>query len=452
MLVGTIALVILLAIGKKAGWFGQDFSVKVSVEQPENRTIIEIITANGKIQPETEVKISADVSGEIVELYVEEGQQVIQGQLLVKIKPETYMSALDRANAALNSSRSNLANSKARLAQVKAQFNQAQLSYDRNKSLFNQGAISKAEFENAESAYLVAKAEVEASEQTVNATIYAVNSAEASLKEANENLQKTTIYAPMSGTISKLNVEKGERVVGTMQMAGTEIMRIANLSKMEVLVEVNENDIVRVNRFDTALIQVDAYLDQKFKGLVTEIANSANVVGGGTDQVTNFQIKIAMIPESYANLIPKDKPGYYPFRPGMSATVDIQTETAYNVISIPIQSVTTRKDSSGVAEIKTEMVENDEDDEVKINDDSKKLEEQQVEKEPIEVVFVINDKTVKMVPVTTGLQDNNYIQIISGLTVNDKVVSAPYSAISKQLKNNQTVTVVKKEELFKDSK
>lgn len=446
VLISTIALLIIVIIGKKAGIFGKSYTQKVSCEKVEKRTIVEYITANGRIQPETEVNIAADVSGEVVELHVEEGDEVKVGQLLAKIKPDTYLSALDRMSATLNSSKSNLANSKARLAQVKAQFSQAKLSYERNKSLYNKGAISKAEFETAEANYQVAKAEVEAAQETVNAAIYSVKSAEASLNEAKENLQKTTIYAPMAGTISKLNIEKGERVVGTMQMAGTEVLRVANLNKMEVLVEVNENDIVRITHGDTAIIEVDAYLEHEFKGIVTEIANSANVQGVGTDQITNFDVKIAILSESYQDLIPEDNPNYYPFRPGMSATVDIQTETEYDVLSIPIQSVTTRSDSSGIAKTNTDLEKNSENKNLKNDNNIKKSEEDK----PKEVVFVYKDGIVEMKEVKTGIQDNMYIQITKGLELNEEVVSAPYSAISKQLKNKQKVEKVDKEKLFQN--
>ncbi|HAN77571.1 MAG TPA: efflux transporter periplasmic adaptor subunit, partial [Bacteroidales bacterium] len=300
----VVVIIIALVAAKKTGKIGQAPGTDVAVDSVSVRTITETITANGKVQPETEVKISADVSGEIVELHVIEGQDVKEGQLLLKIKPDIYISALERVEAALNSSHSNLANAKARLAQVKAQFVQTDLSYKRNKQLFDQGAISKAEFENISAQFEVAKAEVEAATQSVKAAEYQVKSAEASLKEARENLQKTTIYAPVSGTVSRLNVEKGERVVGTIQMTGTEIMRIANLNLMEVKVDVNENDIINVSINDTALIEVDAYLGQKFKGLVREVANSANTTGLSADQVTNFEVKIRILPGSYKHLIP----------------------------------------------------------------------------------------------------------------------------------------------------
>jgi HlyD family secretion protein len=310
LLPAVLVLIILAVIGKKAGWFGKELTIKVAVEVAEKRTIIETISANGKIQPEKEVKLSPDVSGEIVELTIKEGDQVVKGQLLLRIKPDTYISQKDRSLAAISSA-------KARLAQSEAQFTQAELSFKRNKQLYDEQTISKSEFEQAQASYTVAKAEVDAAK-------FSVISTEASLKEANENLTKTSVYAPMSGTVSMLLVELGERVAGTNMMAGTEMLRVADLSRMEAQVQVNENDIVKVTLGDTALIEVDAYLDQKFKGIVTEIANSAKTTGVSADQVTNFDVKILVLPESYQKLI--DAGEANPFRPGMSATVDIQTE------------------------------------------------------------------------------------------------------------------------------
>ncbi len=409
LIIATVVLIIFAIIGKKAGWFGKKILVKVSTELVEKHTIIETITASGKVQPETEVKISPDVSGEIVELYIKEGEQVEKGQLLLKIKPDTYISILDRAKASSNSSKSMLAQSKAQLIDKES-------NYKRNKTLWQQKAISDAEFEAIEAAYKVALANVESS-------MYSVKSSEASVKEANENLFKTTIYAPMSGTISKLNVEKGERVVGTIQMAGTEMLRIANLDKMEILVDVNENDIVRVHLGDTALVEVDAYLGEKFKGIVTEIANSANTTAGGiaTDQVTSFNVKIRLLHKFYKHLIPEGDEFYSPFRPGMSASVDIQTKKIVDVLTVPIQSVTLQVDTS-----KQE------------NDDYEKK----------EIVYLYRNDSVFVMPVKTGIQDNNYIQIISGLKLSDEVVSAPYNAITKKLKDKIAVQKVSKEELF----
>jgi HlyD family secretion protein len=405
----VVVLIIFAIIGKKAGWFGKALTVNVAVENVEKRLITETITANGKIQPETEVKISPDVAGEIVELTVKEGDNVVKGQLLCRIKPDIYISQRDRSLAAISSA-------KARLAQSEAQFSQTELSYKRTKQLYDEQTVSKSEFEQAEASYSVAKSEVDAAK-------YSVISAEASVKEASENLQKTSIYAPMTGTVSMLLVELGERVVGTSMMTGTEMMRVADLSRMEAQVEVNENDIVRVNLGDTALIEVDAYLDQKFKGIVTEIANSAKTTGVSADQVTNFDVKILVLPSSYKNLV--DAGDNNPFRPGMSATVDIQTESKKDIITVPIQSVTTRTDTT-----KTSVTVADEDIRT--------------------IVFITDGQYALAKDVKTGIQDNNYIEILSGISDSARVISAPFSAISKKLSDSTLIEIVKKEDLFKE--
>jgi HlyD family secretion protein len=404
----VIVLILIAVIGKKAGWFGKALTVKVAVENAQKRTIVETITANGKIQPEKEVKISPDVSGEIVELTVKEGYSVEKGQLLLRIKPDNYISQRDRSLAEISAAQ-------ARRAQSEAQFTQAELSYKRNKQLFDQQTISKSDFEQAEATYNVAKAELDAAK-------FAITSAEASLKDANENLIKTSIYAPMTGTVSMLLVELGERVAGTNLMAGTELMRVADLSRMEAQVQVNENDIPRVKLGDTALIEVDAYLGQKFKGIVTEIANSAKTTGVSADQVTNFDVKILVLPQSYQKLVEAGDKN--PFRPGMSATVDIRTQSKNDVLAVPIQSVTTRTDTAKISGTPSE-------------------------KDIRTLVFITDGKYALAKDVKTGIQDNSYIEILSGISPNDRVISAPFSAISKKLSDSTLIQVVKKEELFK---
>lgn len=420
LLIIVVVLVAVVAVGKKKGWIGQEQGIKVSVEKPEYRKIIEFITANGKVQPETEVKISPDVSGEIVELHVKEGDFVEKGQLLLKIKPDIYISSRDRAIAAVNTAKS-------RLAQSKAQLDQNKLNFERNKKLWDQKTISDADYEQSLSSFKVAEAELQSAE-------YNIKSAEASLKEANENLAKTTIFSPMSGTISMLLVEQGERVVGTMQMTGTEILRVADLSRMEVKVEVNENDIVRVNHNDTAEVEVDAYLGQKFKGVVTEIANSANITGTSTDQVTNFNVKILLLEESYKHLINKNN--MHPFRPGMSASVDILTETKYGILSVPIPGVATRADTT-----KNITISEDNEEEIIDRDDL------------LEVMFIVNDENkAEMINVKTGIQDNSYIELLEGGDTSMRVITAPYSVVSKRIKAGDLVEIVKKDELFKPKK
>jgi len=408
ILVPVVVLLLIFAIvGKKAGWIGKAVTVKVAVENAEKRTIVETITANGKIQPEKEVKITPDVSGEIVELTVREGDHVEKGQLLLRIKPDVYISQKDRSLAAISSAR-------ARLAQAEAQFIQAELSYNRTKQLYDEQTISKSEYEQAEASYSVARAEVDAAK-------YSVISTEASLKEANENLVKTSIYAPMSGTVSMLLVELGERVAGTGMMAGTEMLRVADLSRMEAQVEVNENDIPRVNLGDTATIEVDAYVDYKFRGIVTEMANSAKTTGVSADQVTNFDVKILVLPESYKELA--DKGNENPLRPGMSATVDIRTEIKQGIITAPIQSVTTRTDTTKVTQT--------------VSDEDIRT-----------LVFITYVELAIAKDFKSGIQDNSYIEIISGVSEGDRVISAPFSAISKKLSDSTLIEIVKKEDLF----
>ncbi|PKP49009.1 MAG: efflux RND transporter periplasmic adaptor subunit [Bacteroidetes bacterium HGW-Bacteroidetes-11] len=432
----VIIAIVILAVARKKGLIGEEDGIKVTSEKAMLRSIIETVSANGKIQPEVEVKISPDVSGEIVELYVKEGDEVKSGDLLAKIDPKIYASNYDRMLAGVNSQKANLANSRARVAQVQAQFINAKASFERSDRLFKEKAISASEFDAAQSAFEVAKAEVTAAQENVKAAEFAVKSAEASVKEASENLYKTSIYAPVSGTISKLNVEKGERVAGASQFSsGTEILRIANLEVMEVNVSVNENDIVRIAINDTALVEVDSYLNRKFKGVITQIATSANVVGLSADQVTNFDVKIRMIPGSYSDLKVKGQPTASPFRPGMSATVDIQTETALNVLTVPIQSVTTRQDTT-----KTEV-------QGPANTEAYEKTTRSTETAK-EYVFVVKDGMAKLQEVKTAIQDNMYIQITEGLSEGDEVISGPYRAVSKTLKNDDKVKVVEKEALF----
>ncbi len=418
-LVLAVILIVVAFVGKRKGWFGKAETVKVAVEQGKKRRIVETINGNGKIHPEKEVKISPDVSGEVVGLYVKEGENVTMGTLLAKIKPDTYISAKARSEAALNSA-------KARLTQTQANLTQSKLSFQRSETLWKQKTISQSDYEQAEATYKMAAADVASAKASVQ-------SAEASLSEAEENLVKTTLYAPIDGTIYGLTIEQGERVVGTALMTGTEMMRIADLSVMEVVVEINENDVVRVSYGDTAIVEVDAYMDHKFKGVVTEIANSATTSGISVDQVTSFNVKILLLKESYLDLIKESSSS--PFRPGMSATVDIQTETRYDVLSIPIQAVTTRADTLEKMDEKEDMI----------------AENKDVDKE---VVFILSDDETLALQreVKTGIQDNNYIEVIEGIDEKDKVIIAPYSAVSKKLNDSTLVEVVSKKDLFSKKK
>ncbi len=391
-----IATLIFIGINK------EEPGIDVTVEYPKRTTITEAIPANGKIQPVTEVKISPDVSGEIVELHINEGSNVNKGDLLIKIKQDVYISAVDRAEASLNSI-------KAQYLQQKAQLVQMEQSHKRNTLLHSQKAISQAEYETSQAQYEVAV-------EQLNAAKYNVKSAQAALEEAKENLRKTTIYAPMTGIVSMLAVEKGERVVGTSQMAGTEMLRIANLNEMEVLVDVNENDIIRLSLQDTAYIEVDAYPNRKFKGIVTQIANSAkNTASSLSDQVTNFEVKVSILPDSYTDLQGQNS---IPFRPGMSASVSILTQISENALTVPLQAITTRE---GLLDT--------------IPDNG-----------ICEQVFIYDRTTsqVKVTRVKSGIQDMQLIEITDGLTDSVEIVTGPYNAISRTLKNGSKVKVKEK--------
>ena len=451
VLIVVVSLIVVLIVAKKVGWIGESDATEILTEKAEKRKIVETVSASGKVQPEVEVKISPDVSGQIVELRVKEGDEVKKGDVLCKINPDIYLSNLEKMEAAVNTSKANVANSKARLAQVRSAFHNTELIYNRTKKLFDDNAVAQSELDAAKAAYEGAKADVEAAEQTISACEYNVKNALASLNEANDNLRRTTILSPVDGKVSKLNVELGERVVGTSQMAGTEIMRIADLNEMEVNVEVNENDIVRLKLGDTSDIEVDAYLDRKFKGLVTEVANSANITGSSADQVTNFTVKIRILQESYQDLIPENQKNYSPFRPGMSATVDIHTKTAVNVISVPIQSVTTREDTSSYGSHSSRNKDSkfEREEEVSSNNDKGKAKKDEKAKE---FVFVLSNGKAKLKEVSSGIQDNNYIEIKQGITEGEEIIYGPYSAVSKILKNNSPVKKVDKETLFNKKK
>lgn len=440
ILISAAVLILFSIIAKKAGWIGKEVGFEVNTQKVELKTITETVSASGKIQPEVEVKISPDVSGEIVDLFVKEGQEVKKGEVLCKINPLLYISNKERTEASVNTTKANLANSKARLVQSKAVFVNTELTFNRNKKLFDQGAISEAEFENSKSQYESAKADVEAAAQTVSASDFNIKNAVASLEEANNNLDRTIIRSPVDGKVSKLNVEKGERVVGTSQMAGTELLRIANLNEMEVVVDVNENDIVKIHLNDTTLIEVDAYLGQKFKGIVTSIANSANTNGTSADQITNFEVKIRILRDSYSHLLNNKQDNNSPFRPGMTATVDIQTKTIKNVLAVPIEAVTLRTDTT--SENKTNKKNKKEEDEEEKDKNNKE--------EAIELVFIFNNGKSLIKPVKTGIQDNNFIQILSGISKGDEVIVGPYKTVSKLLKNRSEVKVVQEEELNKE--
>ncbi len=431
-------LIVFVVIAQRHGWVGSAEGIPAVTDEAAFRDIVEIVTANGRIQPVTQVKISPDVSGEVIDLRIKEGDYVRRGDLLVRINPDVYESMLDRAIATLNTNKANLASSRSRKVQAEAQFVNAESSYLRQKRLFEEEAISRSEYDAVRSQYLTAQAEVEAAEQAVIAAGYQVKSAEAAVREARDNLTKTNIFSPMDGTISRLDTEIGERVVGTSQFAGTEIMRIANLSVMEVLVEVNENDIVRVSEGDTAIVDVDAYFGEEFLGVVTAIANSAKFEAQAMDQVTNFEVRIRILPQSYEHLLYEDKKYASPFRPGMSATVDIQTQKATDALSVPIQAVTIRD----IAPEKKDTLEGED---AKAAHTGIRGRQQQSE-----VVFLFDDGIAKMIPVKTGIQDLNHIEIKQGIEEGDKVITGPYRLVSTTLKDGDRVRKTQRHALFAD--
>jgi len=440
---GVVALlVIFLLVAKSAGWIGKEKPTEVELVKVGKTDIIETVSASGKIQPEVEVKITPDVPGEIIGLYVKEGDSVKKGQLLLKVQPENYISITQRAEAMVNQSRASAEQAKSAIAQAEARLIRTQAEYNRQKKLYDDKVISASDLEIAETNLKVAKQDVSASKANLEAATYNIRSAEAGLKDASENLRKTSIYAPMNGIVSKQAVELGERVVGTSQMAGTEMLRIANLNNMEVRINVNENDIVRVSLGDTANIDVDSYslTGKKFKGIVTEIANTANGVGGtlaaassATDAVTEFEVRIRILTSSYSDLIDRKAKKVYPFKPGMTATVDIITEKKEKVLSVPIAAVTTRDAS---AEEKKEQQGPPSDG--NSNEPTKPKKKEQSK----EVVFVLGtDSKVKTREVKTGITDTaaGTIEIKEGLKVGEEIVSGPFIAVSKKLKDGDLV-------------
>lgn len=439
-IIGSILFAVVILLALVFARQRNQKETEVSTEKASYRSIIETVAANGKIQPALEVKISPYISGEVVELYVREGNYVTKGDLLAKIDATIYLSSFEQVEASLNSAKANMANTRARVAQAEAQFTKAQLDLNRNEKLWNQQVISDADWDAIKASYKVSNAEFEASKESLKATQFQVQNAEAALKEARENLNRTNIYSPADGTVSRLNVEVGERVTGASQFSsGTEIMRIANLDRMEVKVEVSENDIPRVKLNDTCLIEVDAYLNRKFKGYVTEIATSASNATVSVDQVTNFEVKVMMLKSSYSDLVGSDTLIKSPFRPGMSATVDIQTKIVNNVLTVPIQAVTTREDTSSVAG--TTRKRND-------NEEEKKIATAPLQ----EYVFVADGATARLQAVKTGIQDNAYIEILEGINENDEVITGPYRAVSKTLKNKEKIKVVDNSKLFDKGK
>lgn len=427
LVISAVLILALVVLGNKFGWFGDGSIQKVAVNTVEEKTISELVSASGKVQPEFEVKLSSEVSGEIIELNVREGDRVKKGQVLCRVKPDLLQSGYDQVAAMVSQQKANLAMSQQVLKQQEASFVNVEAIYNRSLELFNKRVISASEMDKARADYEGARASLESQRQQVVASRFGVNQSEAQLQEAGNSLSRTTIYAPADGIISLLSIELGERVVGTAQMAGTEIMRIANMATMEVNVEVNENDINRVKVGNTATIEVDAFQGRKFKGIVTEISSSSTSTGATTtttttaEQVTNFNVKVRIEASSYDDLSAEDADSASPFKPGLSATVQIHTKSDKGLI-VPIQAVTVRSDAD-----KTDSTSTDTD--VK------------------EYVFVLEGDAVKQVVVTTGIQDDRNIIVKSGLKKGQEVVSRPFNAISKTLQDGTKVKKVSANEL-----
>ncbi len=441
ILIGLAALVLLLVGLKAAGVFGKDEGTKVTAEKVQKRTITEIVNASGKVYPEIEVKVSPDISGEITELTVAEGDTVKKGQLLARIYADVYSIQANQASSGVVQSQAQVANSQAAIDALKAQMDQSEKTFKMQKQLFDDKVISTNEFNVADAGYKAAMANYNAAKQSIRGGQAAVQSAQANLAKANKDLGRTSIVAPMNGVISLLSVKKGEKVAGNSFNVGTEMLRIADMSKIEIRVDVGESDIPKVHLGDSAIVIVDAYTDRKFKGLVTQIASSNNgastqsALANTSTDVTNYKVYIRLLPESYSDLMGKTS---YPFRPGMSASADIQTKTHIAVLSVPINAVTTREKNDTTKAIK--KTENGE--VAAVTSDDLEV-----------VVFILNkDGSVRKAKVKTSIQDINYLEITEGLKENDEVITGPYDIVSKTLKEKDKVKVVDKKELFTQKK
>jgi HlyD family secretion protein len=448
IIISLVILIVLLIILKKTGVIGKDEGIKVTTEKAARRTIVETVNASGKIYPEVEVKLSPDISGEIVELDVAEGDSVKKGQVLAKIYGDIYLTQRDQAAAIVNQQQAQMADAQASLGALEAQLDQAKKTYDMQKQLYDEKVISRNEFNTADAAYKTALANLNAAKAGVKGSQASVQSAQAALQKADKDISLATLRSPMDGIVSLLSVKKGERVVGSSMMAGTEMMRIADMGKIEVRVDVGENDIPKVRLGDSATIEVDAYNDRKFTGVVTQIASSNNGAATASDltntstDVTNYKVYIRLNPDSYKDLIDTTHKKRFPFRPGMSASADIQTKTHVNVLSIPINSVTTREknDSIGNKIGANPNAQTDINNNAAANDLDI-------------VVFVVQaDGKVKKQKVKTDIQDINYIEITDGLKEGDEVVTGPYDIVSKTLKDGDKVKVVSKNNLFTGKK
>ena len=452
VIISLVVIIIVLVILKKKGVIGTPEGIRVTTEKVTTRTITETVNASGKIFPEVEVKMSPDISGEIVELDVEEGDSVKKGQVLARIYGDIYATQRDQAAAIVSQQQAQVANANASMGALQAQLDQAKKTYQMQKELFDEKVISQNEFNTADAGYKTALANLNAAKSTIVGSKASVKSARAGLEKANQDISRAALTAPMDGIVSLLSVKKGERVVGSSMMAGTEMMRIADMSKIEVRVDVGENDIPKVHLGDSALIEVDAFNNRKFKGVVTQIASSnngaamANALATNTTDVTNYKVYIRLDPASYQDLIDNSGKKNFPFRPGMSASADIQTKTKSNVLSVPINAVTTRDRNDSVQDKSKAMKD-------AANESSVNTNNGFADNDLDVVVFVLQtDGTVRKQIVTTGVQDINNIEIVTGLQVGEEVVTGPYDVVSKTLKSKDKVRVVQKSELFEGKK
>ncbi len=442
----VIFLIIFLMIGKSQGWIGKSRDLEVEFTKSKKTSITEKVSASGTVQPVIEVKLAPEVSGEIIELNVQDGDSVSMGKVLVKIRPDVWLSQLERSEALLSQQKANLESSRASLSRAEATFMRSEQDYKRQEKLWNEKVISEADWQLAQQNYKVAQNDLRSATQGLEAAKYVVNSSNATVRESAENVRRTTVYAPMKGIVSKLNVKKGERVVGTAQMTGTEMLRIADLNKMEVRVNVNENDIVRVHLNDTVLIDVDSYAstEKQFKGIVTNIANTARDKTSA-DAITEFEVRILILRSSYEDLIKQGN--RFPFRPGMTASVEIITTKKDNVLSVPLTAVTTRNTEKD-KKAEGGPPKDDDDEKPQVSDNKAK-----VEKKEDKVVVFVNDKGVaKMVEVKTGISDYDNIEIVSGIADSVEVVTGPFLVVSKRLKDGDKIVQATKKEEKKDDK
>lgn len=452
IIVGLVVLIALVIGLKKAGVIGKEEGITVSAEKAEQRTIIETVNASGKVYPEVEVKISPDVSGEIVELTVNEGDSVRKGQVLARIYADLLNSTRDQVQATVNQQKAQVSNSTAQLASLKATLDQTEAQYNRQKKLFSEKVSSRLEYEQAEQAYKSAKANYAAAMEGIKSAQAAVQSVQAQLNRADKDVSRTVITSPMDGVISLMAIKKGERVAGNSFNVGTEMMRVADMRSIEVRVDVGENDIPKVKLGDTAIVEVDAYTNRKFKGLVYKIANPTTngaTTSVASAEVTNYKVHIRLLPDDYKDLI---VPGRgFPFRPGMTASADIQTRSKQNVLSVPLNAVTTRDASDSTSAKTAEKKDEKAAEPAAATTDAPKSVSSDDSIQ--EVVFVLQkDNTVKKVRVKTGIQDLNYIEILDGLKAGDMVITGPYQIVSKTLKDGNLVTVVAKDKLFEEKK